>query len=116
MVYGTLILRQILQIYLHREIVAALRGDNVGSIFALEDGLSSVLDELREALDGYRDENLGLGLRGGDVKGHAVEVRHHLVNRDCRPSASCELLVRWSYPAIRQAAGYGKQRTQRSGP
>lgn len=92
MVYGTLILRQILQIYLHREIIPALRGNNVGPIFALEDALSSVLDELGEALYGYRDKDLGLGLWGGDVECHTVKVRDHLVNRDGRSAASCEFL------------------------
>jgi len=66
---------------LHGEVVAVLGGlDDVGGIFALQDGGGAVFDEFRVAFYGEGDEEVGFGGWGGDVEGDVVEVGDDLVD------------------------------------
>jgi hypothetical protein len=86
-----LALWQVLQINQHGEVVPLFWFYDVGAILALEYCLRAILDELLEALDLQRDEDLGLALRGRDVEGDAVEIGYDLVNVGGRSSVSCQL-------------------------
>ena len=85
----TLVLWQILQIYLDREVISRLWLNNERPILALEDSLCTVLDEFLEAFDVQRHEDLGLGLGGRDVEGDAVKVGDDLINVGGSSSVCC---------------------------
>jgi hypothetical protein len=72
--------RQVLEVYLHAEVVALLRGDDVGAVLALQDVVGAVLDQLFVAFYAGGDEDAGLGFGGADVEGDVVEVGDDLVD------------------------------------
>jgi hypothetical protein len=72
--------RQVLEVYLHTEVVALLRGDDVGAVLALQDLVGAVLDQLFVAFYAGGDEDAGLGFGGADVEGDVVEVGDDLVD------------------------------------
>jgi hypothetical protein len=71
---------QVLEVYLHAEVVALLRGDDVGAVLALQDLVGAVLDQLFVAFYAGGDEDAGLGFGGADVEGDVVEVGDDLVD------------------------------------
>ena len=81
------------QVDKYGKVIAWFRVDNEWTIFALQHLLSAVLYELSEAFDGEGDEDLGLGIRGGEVEGDAVKVRDDLVNGNWWSSGSMSACV-----------------------
>ena len=77
---------KVLEIDQDGEIVAGFRSNNKIAIFAVEDLLSAIADEILEASDLERDEDLGLGFGSGDVEDDAVKVGDSLVDVDGRSS------------------------------
>jgi hypothetical protein len=71
---------QVLEVYLHAEVVALLRGDDVGAVLALQDLVGAVLDQLFVAFYAGGDEDAGLSFGGADVEGDVVEVGDDLVD------------------------------------
>jgi len=71
---------EVLEIHLNAEVVALLGLDNVGTIFALEDGLGAVCYKFGVALYSDGDEDLGLHVRCGDMKGDIVKVGNDLID------------------------------------
>jgi hypothetical protein len=57
-----------------------LGGNNVGSVFALQDLLGTVLDELAVTFYAGGNEDACLGLGCADVEGNIVKVRDDLVD------------------------------------
>jgi hypothetical protein len=78
----TFVGRQVVQVYLHGEIVARLGRHDKGAILAVQHFLSTVFDEVLVASYLDRDPDLGLGLGRRDVKDDAVKVGDGLVDRD----------------------------------
>lgn len=73
--------REFLEVHEDAEVVALFGSGDVGTVFAFEDFLGAVLDELVEAFQVDANEDLGFGGRRGDVEGDVVEVGDDLVNR-----------------------------------
>ena len=83
---------QVLEVYLHAEVVALFGSDDVGPVLALQDLVGAVLDQLAVAFYAGRDEDAGLGFGRADVEGDVVEVGDDLV--DCgRGGAEKRILV-----------------------
>lgn len=73
---------KVLKVDLDGEVITGLGRDNEIAIFAVEDLLSAVANEILEASDLERDEDLGLGFGGRDVEDDAVKVGDSLVDVD----------------------------------
>ena len=71
-----------LQVDKYGKVVAWFRVDDEWTIFALQHILSAVFYELSKAFDGEGDEDLGLGVGGGEMEGDAIKVGDDLVNGD----------------------------------
>ena len=71
---------QVLEVYLHAEVIALLGSDNVRAVLALQDLVGAVLDQLFVAFYAGGDEDAGLGFGGADVEGDVVEVGYDLID------------------------------------
>jgi hypothetical protein len=80
---------QVVEIYQDGEVVASLGRYDVGTVLAREDLLGAILDEVSEAADLEGDEDLALGLGGGDVEGDTIKVGYGLVDMGGR-SSGCD--------------------------
>ena len=83
---GLLFGGEVLKIDQNREVITSLGSDNEIAIFAVEDLLSAVANEILKASDLEGDEDLGLGFGSGDVEDDAVKVGDGLVDIDGRSS------------------------------
>lgn len=79
---GLLFGGEVLEVDLDGKVIAGLGRDNEIGIFAVEDLLSAIANEILEASNLERDEDLGLGFGGGDVEDDAVKVGDSLVDVD----------------------------------
>lgn len=68
------------KIDLDGEVISLFWGDNVWTVFSLEDVLSAVLEEFVKAFYGDGDEDFRFCFGGGDVEGDAIEIGDDLVN------------------------------------
>lgn len=83
---------EILQVDDNGEVIAVLGSHDIGAVLALQDLLGAILNELLEAADLNRDEDLGLGFGGRNVEGDAIKVGDGLVNgcRRCSVRVGCQ--------------------------
>ena len=75
-----LALGEVLEVDLNTEVVALLGSNDVGTVFALQNRLGTVLHQVLEAFHAGGDEDACLGLGCADVEGDIVEVGDNLVN------------------------------------
>lgn len=89
---------------MYTEIVALLGSNNVGAIFALQDLLGAVLDQLVVTFYAGGDEDACLGLGSADVEGDIVKVGDDLVDG----SRGGSVQGRPSVGLLLEDSGYGE--------
>jgi hypothetical protein len=80
----TSVIRETVQVHLHREIVAIFRGNDIWAVFSFQYLLRTIFHQLIEAFDLDRNEDLGFGFWSRDMEGYPIEIRHSLVDIDGR--------------------------------
>jgi hypothetical protein len=70
----TSVIRETVQVHLHREIVAIFRGNDIRAVFSFQYLLRTIFHQLIEAFDLDRNEDLGFGFWSRDMEGYPIEI------------------------------------------